>query len=324
MQNIQEKKVAAVRENQAPESAAVRRYDTMVEKKVKRSCGIHDGTFHADEVTACALLIVFDLIDEEKIIRTRHPEQLAACEYICDVGGIYDPSKKLFDHHQVDYQGPLSSAGMVLLYLKSQKIITEEVYHFFNESLVEGVDNHDNGLDPQIPGVCTYSHILANFTPIHYEAEPEELEEAFRQALTFSKGHVQRLWDRYQYNHSCREIIAEAMKTGESFLFFDHAIPWMDVFFELGGEEHPAQFIVMPSGTHWKVRGIPPSPHDKMRVRWPLPKEWAGLLEEELKKRTGIEGAIFCHKGRFISVWETKEDALKALDIILQQQRETA
>jgi uncharacterized UPF0160 family protein len=54
-----------------------------------------------------------------------------------------------------------------------------------------------------------------------------------------------------------------------------------------------------------------------MKVRMPLPKEWAGLLDEDLKKVSGLPGAIFCHKGRFVSVWETKEDALKALNYIL-------
>lgn len=290
----------------------------MVDSIIKRSCGIHDGMFHADEVTACALLILFDQIDEEKIIRTREPDILATCEFVCDVGGVYDPAIKHFDHHQVDYQGALSSAGMILRYLKEQGIISEEIYHFFNNALVKGVDDHDNGLDPQIPGVCTYSHILANFTPVHYEAEPEELEACFRDALKFVNGHLERLWERYQYNHSCREIIAEAMRKNASYLYFNHAIPWMDVFFELDGVNHPALFVVMPSGNHWKVRGIPPTPAQKMEVRYPLPKEWAGLLEEDLKKQTGIEGAIFCHKGRFISVWETEEDAFAALEQILK------
>ena len=36
--------------------------------------------------------------------------------------------------------------------------------------------------------------------------------------------------------------------------------------------------------------------------------------EEELRKMTGIAGAIFCHKGRFISIWETREDALQAFE----------
>jgi uncharacterized UPF0160 family protein len=58
-----------------------------------------------------------------------------------------------------------------------------------------------------------------------------------------------------------------------------------------------------------------------MSVRHPLPLEWAGLLGDELKKASGIDGAIFCHKGRFISVWETKEDALKALQIVLDKRK---
>ena len=32
-----------------------------------RTLGTHDGSFHADEVTACALLLLFDLIDMEGI-----------------------------------------------------------------------------------------------------------------------------------------------------------------------------------------------------------------------------------------------------------------
>nr|NGX27459.1 hypothetical protein [Chlamydiota bacterium] len=38
---------------------------------ISRSLGTHDGSFHADEVSACALLLVFDLIDRDKIFRTR-------------------------------------------------------------------------------------------------------------------------------------------------------------------------------------------------------------------------------------------------------------
>jgi uncharacterized UPF0160 family protein len=50
-----------------------------------------------------------------------------------------------------------------------------------------------------------------------------------------------------------------------------------------------------------------------------MPIEWAGLLEKELQDKSGIAGAIFCHKGRFISVWETKDEALLALKKILKE-----
>lgn len=285
--------------------------------KISRSFGTHDGTFHADEVTACALLLLFDLIDRNRIVRTRQPSELARCEYVCDVGGVYDPDRKLFDHHQAEYQGSMSSAGMVLLHLFHSNTITLKEREFLENSLIIGVDAHDNGKELHSNGVCTYSHIISNFTPISHEVDDQELDAAFFQALEFALTHLDRMWKRYQYIQSCRQTVAEAMAKGGNCLMFDKSIPWLEIFFDLGGAAHPAKFLIMPSGSHWKLRGIPPSLNEKMKVRLPLPQKWAGLLQEELKKTTGIPGAIFCHKGRFISVWETREDAIKALNYVL-------
>jgi uncharacterized UPF0160 family protein len=284
----------------------------------KRSVGTHDGTFHADEVTACALLSVFNLIEEGNIVRTRDLKSLSACEYVCDVGGIYDPDKKRFDHHQVEYRGELSSAGMVSLYLKDRRIIDAKLYDHLNRSLIWGVDAHDNGRVTIEPGVCTFSQVISNFGPPDYDSAPDVIEKRFYQAFEFAKGHLKRLMERYRYVEACRELVFEAMQRSKEVLMFEQAMPWMDLFFDMGGENHPAKFVIMPSGGHWKLRGIPPNGKDRMQVRKPLPEEWAGLMEEDLKRVTGIPGAIFCHKGRFISVWETKEEALKALEVALK------
>src|SRR5690242_15282127 len=100
--------------------------------RIPRSFGTHDGSFHADEVTACGLLLVFKMIDLDKITRTREEEVLATCEYVCDVGGIYNVADKRFDHHQNSYAGELSSAGMILLYLKEIHKIDSATYDFLN------------------------------------------------------------------------------------------------------------------------------------------------------------------------------------------------
>ena len=281
---------------------------------IPKSFGTHDGTFHADEVTACALLELCSLIDHDKIIRTRDMQKLKCCEYVCDVGGMYDPETKQFDHHQVDYRGPLSSAGMILEYLKQKEHITQKEFDFLNSSLVRGVDAHDNGKDPQVSGFCSFSQVISNFTPIFYDVDPKQQDTAFLDAETFTVGHLKRLLSRFHYNYSCREAVESAMAEFRDCLIFDEPLPWMDLFFELDGDRHPAKFVIMPSGKYWKLRGIPPSSDEKMKVRQPQPDNWAGLLEKELKAITGIDGAIFCHKGRFISVWHTKEDALKALN----------
>jgi len=282
-----------------------------------RSFGTHDGSFHADELSACALLLVFDLIDRDKIRRTRDPETLEKCEYVCDVGGVYDPETKRFDHHQLDYSGSLASAGMIWKYLRDRGVVDPDLYSYVNDMIIIGIDAHDNGKVMHEPGVATFSHVIAGFAPISHSAGRKEQDEAFFQALDFATGHFDRMIRRYHYIRACKEKVASAMEPKGKALIFDEPMPWQDNFFDLGGEQHPALFVVMPSGNHWKLRGIPPNSHDRMGVRMPLPESWAGLRDEQLKKVSGVEGAIFCHKGRFISVWETKEDALKALSEVL-------
>ena len=286
------------------------------EKKNLRSLGTHTGRFHADEVTACALLIFFDLIDKDKIIRTRDLSKLSKCEYICDVGGVYDPKRKMFDHHQVDYDGTLSSAGMVLKYLLEIGKLTREEYNFFNESFVHGVDANDNGKMEVPAGYCIFSEIVDSFSPIKYDAGLEEQDRGFYSALEFVLGYLDRIYNHFKYMLSFRPAVENAMKKYDYCLVFEQIGPWLENFFELGGENHSAKFVIMPVGDNWKLRGVPPNYSRKMEVREPLPKEWAGLMGKDLQKQSGIEGSVFCHKGRFISVWKTKEDAMQALEYI--------
>jgi uncharacterized UPF0160 family protein len=288
-------------------------------KILLRSVGTHDGTFHADEVTACALLILFNLVDVDKLFRTRDDQRLMTCEYVCDVGGVYDPRVKRFDHHQSEYEGELSSAGMVLAYLKARGIIDDATYLFFNRSLILGIDAHDNGRVQFEPGFCTFSHVISNFVPAEYDAPPDVQDQGFFSALDFTLGHLKRLLERYHYIQACREKVREKMAESTTALVFDEGLPWMDSFYDLGGEHHPALFVIMPSSGHWKLRGIPPNTVERMQIRVPLPQEWAGLLGLDLKKVSRIPGAVFCHKGRFVSVWETKADALKALEYVLKR-----
>jgi uncharacterized UPF0160 family protein len=284
---------------------------------IKKSFGTHDGSFHADEICACALLLLFDLIDKDKIYRTRDLQTLDQCEYVCDVGGIYDPKQKRFDHHQREYTGDLSSAGMVLLYLKNHAYIDQALYEHFNYSLIKNVDAHDIG-KVENRGY-SFSHIIANFLPIDYNATSQDRNVCFLKALDFTYLHLKRMKDRFFYSKKCQDKIKVAMEPQKKYLIFDESIPWIDAFFELNGQMHPALFVIMPTQSHWKLRAIPPDTNNRMKVRMPLPYEWAGLHGNDLKKASGMDGAIFCHKGRFISIWETKEDAILALEYVLKR-----
>lgn len=59
----------------------------------------HDGSFHADETLACA--IISFIHPDAEIIRTRDPELLETADIIIDVSGIND--EKHFDHHSNEF-----------------------------------------------------------------------------------------------------------------------------------------------------------------------------------------------------------------------------
>lgn len=62
--------------------------------------GTHNGTFHCDEALACFMLKQLPEYRHADIVRTRNPEELAKCDVVVDVGGVYDPEKHRYDHHQ--------------------------------------------------------------------------------------------------------------------------------------------------------------------------------------------------------------------------------
>ncbi|MCB1134965.1 MAG: MYG1 family protein, partial [Chlamydiia bacterium] len=175
-------------------------------QKLPRTVGTHNGTFHVDEVTACALLIIYDLVDQAGVHRTRDPDLLARCEFVCDVGGLYQPDQHLFDHHQADYQGELSSAGMILKWLEESKTVDPGEAAYFRNNLVDGVDAHDNGRALLVKGVSTFSNIISQFAPVSYEASEAEQNKAFEEALRFTIGMLKRMRQRYIYSRSCRSL----------------------------------------------------------------------------------------------------------------------
>lgn len=57
--------------------------------------------FHADEALACALLQMLPEYSDASITRTRDYAVLETMDVVVDVGGVYDPAKHRYDHHQV-------------------------------------------------------------------------------------------------------------------------------------------------------------------------------------------------------------------------------
>ena len=104
----------------------------------------HSGKFHADDVLAWALIKEF-LNPNATLIRTRDESRIQEADIVFDVGGIFDEATMRFDHHQSTYQGAFSSAGMILNFLRNNNNISEPLFVALKHSMVDYVDDVDNG-----------------------------------------------------------------------------------------------------------------------------------------------------------------------------------
>jgi uncharacterized UPF0160 family protein len=115
----------------------------------------HNGSFHADDIFACATLSIMleNKGENVKIIRTRDVKEIENGDYVFDVGGIYDEALNRFDHHQKGGAGihdngiEYSSFGLV--WKKFGEIVSgnKKVADFIEQKIVSPVDAGDNGID---------------------------------------------------------------------------------------------------------------------------------------------------------------------------------
>jgi len=144
----------------------------MAAKKI----GTHNGTFHCDEVLACFMLKQLAEFKNAEIVRSRDPKLLDECDIVVDVGGVFDPVRMRFDHHQKSFDHSfnslvpemrfvtkLSSAGLIYVHFgkevikhslgiteKNQDVSNDLVNIFYEriyERFIEEIDAGDNGIE---------------------------------------------------------------------------------------------------------------------------------------------------------------------------------
>ena len=80
------------------------------------------------------------------LVRTRDPSTLATCDIVVDVGGVYDPSKHRYDHHQRGFDEvfgngfntKLSSAGLIYKLVYSILLVGPSIYStWFTRGILE-------------------------------------------------------------------------------------------------------------------------------------------------------------------------------------------
>lgn len=274
----------------------------------------HHGAFHADDVLAVSLLRAF--VDPlAQVVRSRSSQDWERADVVVDVGGVYDPSRRRFDHHQKDYQGPLSAAGMVLMWLEESGQVDPGLAADLRARLVEYVDDVDNGRVEPKPGVPCFASMVQLCN--QGAEELEDFDRRFDEAVRIADLLVGGLRSEHQEREEARTVVRAAMDEAEqrqsNLLRLHKYVRWKPAYFSMDGEHHPTEFVIMP-GLDGSSRAIaiPPTEGSFGKKR-PLPQAWAGLVDEELVQACGVQGARFCHKNCFICVFDTEEHLLEAL-----------
>jgi uncharacterized UPF0160 family protein len=106
----------------------------------------HDGIFRLDEIIAIAIIAI---VEEDKYVRLfrsrdqKDIEQFAESPkaYIVDVGGVYDPSRNRFDHHQD--KNLRSAAGLVFERFAFDLGLRDVEARNHFDNFIKGIDEAD-------------------------------------------------------------------------------------------------------------------------------------------------------------------------------------
>ncbi|KKT25020.1 MAG: hypothetical protein UW07_C0004G0019 [Candidatus Nomurabacteria bacterium GW2011_GWF2_43_8] len=288
----------------------------------------HDGSFHSDDVFACAALCL--LLEKKgekfKIIRTRDEKIIQTGDYVFDVGGIYDEKTNRFDHHQPGGAGrrdngiEYSSFGLVCKKFGADICGSEQASELLSKKLVFPIDAFDNGFDlvENKHDVSPYfiQHIFFAMEPTWRENNLDK-NKIFLRCVNMAKEILSREMVQSQDTVLAEESIATIYKNTKDkrIIVLDKNYPFEYILYNF---PEPL-FAIYPrkADNTWGVKAVRNNPKTFIN-RKNLPKAWAGLRDGELQKITGVEDAIFCHRGLFMAVAKTEKGAVKLAQIAVE------
>ena len=300
-------------------------------KELNKKLITHNGSFHADDIFACATLCLMlkKKGEEFEIIRTRDEEIIKAGDYVFDVGGIYNAKKNRFDHHQAGGAGnrafgevriEYASFGLVWKKFGIEICDTQEIVDFIDKKLVSPVDAGDNGFDlvENRYEITPYfiQHAFLSMRPTWKEKNKSD-DEMFLKSVEIAKVILAREITQAQDALSAKELVIFAYKNAKDkrIIILDKNYP-----FEYTVHDFPEPLYVIcfkESSNYWMVKAVHEDPKTFIN-RKDFPKPWAGLRDEELQNITGVKDAIFCHRGLFLAVASSKEGAIKLAQIAVE------
>uniref|UniRef100_K3YTJ6 MYG1 protein n=1 Tax=Setaria italica TaxID=4555 RepID=K3YTJ6_SETIT len=288
--------------------------------------GTHNGSFHCDEALGCFLIRLTSQFAGADVVRTRDSQILDTLDAVLDVGGVYDPSRHRYDHHQKGFNEvfghgfntKLSSAGLVYKHFGKEIIAKElgvnedhedvhRLYLAIYKSFVEALDAIDNGINQydtdQPPKYVNNTHLSSRVGRLNPDwtdpdQSPEKENAAFQQAMMLAGSEfMESVRFHVKSWLPARSIVLEC-------LFSRSKVDPSSEIMVLD------RFCPDERSKSWRVQAVAVAP-DRFESRKALPEKWRGMRDDELSAETGIPGCVFVHMSGFIGGNKTYEGALE-------------
>ncbi|MES9887083.1 MAG: MYG1 family protein, partial [Candidatus Sedimenticola sp. 6PFRAG1] len=226
-----------------------------------------------------------------------------------------------FDHHQRDGAGerengiPYSSFGLIWKKYGLQICDGDQaIANAVDSGLVSTIDAIDCGHVEGVAEGISLSQTISMFNPTW--EEDNDIDRCFNEAVVFASRLLERFIASATGGVKAKEIVAKAIEKAEDprVIVLEKFTPWKRTVHALSED---ALYMVYPSQTgQWRIQTVPVEP-GSFENKKSLPASWGGLSDNDLRDRTGIDDAMFCHNGLFIAGAESFESVMKMASLAL-------
>lgn len=307
----------------------------MENKEDKKILVTHNSSFHSDDLFACATLSL--LLEKRKqqfeIIRSRDKGIIESADYVFDVGGIYDPEKNRFDHHQPGGAGKrengieYASFGLVWKHVGMELCSdNQDVWNMIDSKIASPIDAIDNGIDiisSKFEGIVPYGgdQPFLIFSPTWQEDE-SNIDDIFRGLVLNLTKIIKREIEVATADVLGKKLIESAYSESENkqIIVLETSYPRYLYQSKLCEFSEPI-YVIYPSSKkdNWKIEAIRKS-HGTMESRKLFPQNWRECFDDssKLAETTGVNDALFCHRSGFLMTVTSKEGAMKLAQLALE------
>ena len=315
----------------------------------------HSKNFHADDVFATAAALLYYGVDKTglgkflhgfneikekhsgelvRVVRTLDPKVMEKATVLMDVGREYDEKRNRFDHHQEGGAGvredgtPYASFGLVWKKFGKKIVGSQQVADYVDRMLIKSIDANDNGIDVE-------KSLFKDETPVPLLRDLVRLDAEMVFSLDLEPKEMNKVFDKTFFKLipiAQKMIILYAVK-GYTIIDadkkFDAAynkatdkrVLILDKRIKISYTKHEdCLFMIFPHlrGV-WSAEAFRLKDDGSYKAKVYFPKSWAGKVDAELQKVTGVPDARFCHLGRYLASADSKEGVLKMVNLVLKE-----